>query len=77
MNSREAISVRKCAPPFLTHVSVSFKADSWTLGFLLPIRLLSERMASLGCTVLDLIRSEISRLRDISSRLDVVAVSIC
>jgi hypothetical protein len=47
------------------------------LGFLLPILFLSDRMASLGCTVFDLIRSEISRLVRISSKLDEVAFSIC
>jgi hypothetical protein len=31
------------------------------------MRFLSERMASLGCTVLDLMMSEISRLRAMSS----------
>lgn len=77
MNSREAISVRKWDPPFLTQVSVSLKAEIWILGFLLPIRLFSDRMASLGCTVLDLIRSEISRLVAMSSKLDEVAFSIC
>lgn len=34
-------------------------------------------MASLGCTVLDLIMSEISKLMAISSKLDDVAFSIC
>jgi hypothetical protein len=37
------------------------------LGFLFPILFFNERMASLGCTVLDRITSEISRLRGISS----------
>jgi len=46
-------------------------------GFLLPIRFFSDRMASLGCTVLDLIMSEISRLEAISSKLEDVALSIC
>lgn len=45
----------------------TFSALSWVLGFLLPMRLLRERMASLGATVLDLITSEISRFRAISS----------
>lgn len=36
-------------------------------GFLLLMRFLSDRMASLGCTVLDLMMSEISRLRAMSS----------
>lgn len=40
---------------------------SWVLGFLLPIRRLRLRMASLGATVLDRITSEISRLRAMSS----------
>ena len=47
------------------------------LGFLLPIRFLSDRIASLGCTVFDLIISEISRLVAISSKLEAVALSIC
>ena len=47
------------------------------LGFLLPSLFFSDLMASLGGTVLDLIRSEISRLVAISSRLEEVAVSIC
>lgn len=87
MNSREAISAKKCDPPFLTHVSVScigqvraigcvgsaswghrtFKALSCVLGFLLPMRRLRDRMASLGATVLDLMTSEISRFRAMSS----------
>jgi hypothetical protein len=41
------------------------------------MRLLRERIASFGATVLDLITSEISRLRAISSRLLLVAFSIC
>src|ERR1700761_9512572 len=77
INSREAISVRKCEPPFLTQVSVSFKADNWMFGFLLPIRFFSERIASLGCTVFDRIRSVISRDVAISSKLEDVALSIC
>lgn len=36
-------------------------------GFLLPMRRLSDRMASLGATVLDLMTSEISRLSAMSS----------
>lgn len=47
------------------------------LGFLLPIRFFSERMASLGCTVFDRIMSEISRLVAMSSKLEAVAFSIC
>ena len=76
MNSREAISVRKCDPPFLTHVSVSFNVDNCIFGFLLPIRFFSDLIASFGCTALDLMRSEISRLVAMSSRLEEVAVSI-
>jgi hypothetical protein len=45
----------------------TFKVASWTLGFLFPMRFLSERIASLGCTVLERITSDISRLRGISS----------
>ena len=37
------------------------------LGFLLPMRRLRERMASLGCTVLLRMTSEISRLSAMSS----------
>lgn len=77
MNSLEAISVRKCEPPFLTQVSVSFSVDSWMLGFLFPIRFFNDRIASLGCTVFDRIRSEISRLKAMSSRELAVARSIC
>jgi hypothetical protein len=77
INSLEAISVRKCDPPFFTQVSVSFNVDSWMFGFLLPIRFFSDRIASLGCTVFDRIRSEISRLVAMSSRLEEVAFSIC
>ena len=69
--------MRKWEPPFLTHVSVSLSVESWILGFLLPILFFSERMASLGCTVLLRMRSEISKLVAISSRLDEVALSIC
>lgn len=36
-------------------------------GFLLPMRLLRDRMASFGATVLDLMTSEISRFNAISS----------
>ena len=46
-------------------------------GFLLPIRFFNDLMASLGCTVFDRMRSEISRLVAISSRLEDVARSIC
>lgn len=77
INSREAISVKKCEPPFLTQVSVSFRADSWMLGFLLPIRFFKERMASLGCTVFDRMRSVISSDVAMSSKLEPVALSIC
>lgn len=77
MNSREAISVRKCAPPFLTQVSVSLRVDSCIFGFLFPIRFFSDRMASLGWTVFDRIRSETSKLIAISSRELDVARSIC
>ena len=41
------------------------------------MRRLRDRIACLGCTVFDLIRSDISRFRDRSSRLDEVAFSIC
>lgn len=47
------------------------------LGFLLPIRFFKALIASLGCTVFDLIRSVISRLVAMSSRLEDVAFSIC
>lgn len=77
MNSLEAISARKCDPPFFTQVSVSFNVESWMFGFLLPIRFFNDLIASFGCTVFDRIRSEISRLVAISSRLDEVARSIC
>jgi hypothetical protein len=50
---------------------------AWTFGFLLPIRLFKDRIASFGCTVLDRMTSDISRLSAISSRLDSVALAIC
>jgi hypothetical protein len=53
-------------------VSHTFSAASWTLGFLWPMRFFNERMASLGCTVLDRITSEISRFSGMSS-LDAVS----
>ena len=46
-------------------------------GFLLPMRFFSDRMASLGCTVLDRMVSDISRLRAMSSKLEDVARSTC
>lgn len=48
-------------------LSLTLSALSCVLGFLLLMRFLSERIASLGCTVLDLMTSEISRLRAMSS----------
>lgn len=45
----------------------TFSALSCVFGFLLLMRFLSERIASLGCTVLERMTSEISRLRAISS----------
>lgn len=45
----------------------TFNALNCVLGFLLPMRFFRERMASFGWTVLDLMTSEISRLRGISS----------
>ena len=47
------------------------------LGFALPILFFSDRIASLGCTVLDRIKSDISKLVAISSKLEDVAFSIC
>jgi len=41
------------------------------------MRLLSDRIASFGPTVLDLMMSDISRLSAMSSRLLLVAFSIC
>lgn len=75
--SREAISETKCDPPFFTHVSVNFNVANWTFGFLFASLFFSDLIASLGCTVFDRIRSEISRLVAISSKLDEVAFSIC
>ena len=46
---------------------LTFSALSWVFGFLLPMRFLSERIASFGCTVFDRMTSEISKLRAISS----------
>lgn len=45
----------------------TFRALSWVFGFLLPMRFLRDRMASLGATLLDLMTSEISRFSAISS----------
>lgn len=45
----------------------TLRALSWVFGFLLPMRFLSDCMAALGATVLDLMTSEISRLSAISS----------
>lgn len=47
--------------------ALTFSALSCVFGFLLLMRFLSERIASLGCTVLDLMTSEISRLSAMSS----------
>jgi hypothetical protein len=47
----------------------TLSAVSCVLGFLLPMRFFSDRIASLGWTVLDLMTSEISRLSAISSLL--------
>ena len=41
------------------------------------MRFFSDLIASLGCTVLDRMRSDISRLVAMSSRLEDVARSIC
>lgn len=45
----------------------TLSAASWMFGFLLPMRRLRERMASLGCTVFERMTSEISRLSAMSS----------
>lgn len=45
----------------------TFKALSCVFGFLSPMRFLRERMASFGGTVLDLMTSDISRFRAMSS----------
>jgi len=54
-------------PRCVSGLSLTFSALSCVLGFLLLIRFLSDRIASLGCTVLERMTSEISRLRAISS----------
>lgn len=41
------------------------------------MRFFNARMASLGCTVLDRMTSDISRFKGMSSRLEDVARSIC
>lgn len=51
----------------------TLRVASCTFGFLWPTRRFSERMASLGCTVLDRIMSDISRLSGISSLRSVSA----
>lgn len=57
--------------------SVTINVASWTFGFLCPILLLSDLIASFGWTVFDRMTSEISRLSAMSSRLEDVALSIC
>ena len=47
----------------------TLKALSWVFGFLLPIRLFRDLIASRGWTVFERIVSEISRLRAMSSLL--------
>ena len=47
------------------------------LGFLFSIRLLRDLIASLGCTLLDRMMSEISKLSAMSSKLEDVAFAIC
>lgn len=49
----------------------TFNAASCTFGFLFPIRRFSERMASLGGTVLERMTSDISRFSGMSSLLRV------
>ena len=48
----------------------TFRALSCVLGFLLPIRFLSDLIASFGATVLDLMTSDISRFNAMSSLAD-------
>ena len=48
-------------------VEPTFSALSCVFGFLFPMRFFKERMASFGWTVFDLMISEISRLRAMSS----------
>lgn len=54
----------------------TLRAASCTFGFLLPMRFLMERMASFGCTVLERMMSEISRLSAMSSLPDGLAVAM-
>lgn len=51
----------------------TFKALSCVFGFLSPMRFFRERMASFGGTVLDLMTSEISRFRAMSSLWNMVS----
>ena len=46
---------------------LTFRALSWKLGFLLPMRRLRDRIAAFESTDFDLIRSDISRFAAISS----------
>lgn len=46
---------------------LTFSALSWVFGFLWLMRFFKERMASFGCTVLERMTSDISRLRAMSS----------
>ena len=48
-------------------MELTFNVAICMFGFLLPILRLKDRIASFGCTVLDLIRSETSKFRAISS----------
>ena len=52
---------------FGVDVGRTLRALSWVFGFLLPIRLFSDLIASRGWTVFERMVSEISRLRAISS----------
>lgn len=53
----------------------TLRALSCVLGFLLPMRRLRERIASLGLAVLDRMTSEISRLSAMSSLRRVVRLA--
>jgi hypothetical protein len=55
----------------------TLRALSCVFGFLLPMRRLRERMASFEGTVFERMRSEISRLRAISSLVEVSILAIC
>ena len=66
-NSLPAISTKKCFPPFLTHLSSSWRLSSCTFGLSWVRRVRRSLRESLGLTRLLLMISVISRFRAKSS----------